>query len=184
MLKNIEWLEDDIYSIKLRDDLYTLVQMRKNYIMQFFDIKSSKDEWQGIDLNQHTTIFFKIVASKGLKKIFSRKISALNAIPSSLPIENKVLSMDLSSAPNYSAKLVEMTDDFDIIGAKQLTGRLSIENDLDTIYRYELGGSEGSSDKIAKRLIRYFETGVNWDDSKEFLFKNVPKPPPNYGRST
>lgn len=92
--------------------------------------------------------------------------------------------MDLSSAPNYSAKLVEMTDDFDIIGAKQLTGRLSIENDLDTIYRYELGGSEGSSDKIAKRLIRYFETGVNWDNSKEFLFKNVPKPPPNYGRST
>jgi hypothetical protein len=181
MLKNVKWSEDSVYSIKLRDDLYTLVQMRKNYIMQFFDIKHSSDEWQGIDLNNYSTIFFRFVAPKGLSRIFSKNISNGEIKPSLLPIETRMLSMDLSQAPNYSARLVELTNQFDTIGAKELTGRLEVPNDLDTIYRYELDGSEGRAEKISKRLIRYFETGVNWDDSKEFIFKGAPLPPPYYG---
>jgi len=92
--------------------------------------------------------------------------------------------MDLSKAPDYSARLVDLTEAFDIIGSKELTGRLSAADDLDIIYRYELAGSEGNADRISKRLIRYFETGVNWDDSKTILFKDVPQPPPHYGKSS
>lgn len=36
----------------------------------------------------------------------------------------------------------------------------------------------GAPEKLRTRLLRYFETGVNWDDSKSFLFKGIPLPPP------
>lgn len=182
MLKNVEWVEDDVYSVVLRDDLYTLVQMRRNYILQFFDVKNSSDKWDGIDLNNCATLFFKFVAVTGLKRIFSRRIPENEVTRSSSPIEKKFLSMDLSNAPDYSARLVELTEEFDIIGGKELTGRLNANEDLDIIYRYELAGSEGNAERVSKRLIRYFETGVNWDDSKAFLFKDVPQPPPYYGK--
>ena len=183
MLKNVEWVENEVYSLVLRDDLYTLVQMRKNYILQFFDIKNSSDEWDGVDLDKVPTLFFKIVALNGLKRIFARKVPESEVTRSSAPIEKKFLSMDLSQAPDYSAKLVELTEEFDIIGSKALTGRLNAKDDLETIYRYELAGSEGNAGRVAKRLIRYFETGVNWDDSKAVIFKDVPQPPPYYGKS-
>jgi len=184
MLKNVEWVENDIYSVVLREDLYTLVQMRKNNILQFFDITNSLDEWSGVDLGKLPTLFFKFVALKGIKRIFVRKVPESEVARSSAPIETKFLSMDLSQAPDFSAKLVELTEGFDIIGSKPLTGRLNAKDDLDTIYRYELAGSEGNVDRVAKRLIRYFETGVNWDDSKAVIFKDVPQPPPHYGKAT
>lgn len=184
MLGNVEWEENEVYSLALRAGLYTLVQMRKNNILQFFDIKNSSDEWSGVDLGKFPTLFFKFVALKGIKRIFARKVPERDVARSSAPIEKKFLSMDLSQAPDYSAKLVELTEGFDIIGSKPLTGRLNAKDDLDTIYRYELAGSEGNVDRVANRLIRYFETGVNWDDSKAVLFKDVPQPPPYYGKST
>ena len=183
MLSSVEWIENEVYSLFLRDGLYTLVQMRKNYILQFFDLKNSSDEWDGIDLNKFPTLLFRFVALKGLKRIFSRKVPETEVIRSSAPMETKFLSMDLNTSPDFSAKLVELTEAFDTIGAKELTGRLNVKDDLDIIYRYELDGSEGNADRMAKRLIRYFETGVNWDDSKSVIFKDVPQPPPYYGKS-
>ena len=182
MLKKVEWREDDVYSLRLRDDLYTLVQMRKNHLMQFFDLRRAQDDWQNVTLDACPTLFFKFVAVTGLKRLFSRKLGPSQVLPSTAPIETKVLSMDLSQASDYSARLVELTDAFGTIGARELTGRLNIRDDLDTIYRYELCGSEGSADKMAKRLVRYFETGVSWDDSKEFLWKGIAPPPAHYGQ--
>jgi hypothetical protein len=184
MLKKFEWAEGDVYSLKLRDDLYTLVQMRKNYLMQFFDLSHASDDWDEVDLNGCATLFFQFVAIKGLKRLFCRKIPLVEVTPSSAPVENRMLSMDLSEAPNYSAKLIELTDNFDALQAKTLTGRLNMNDDIDTIYRYELDGSEGNAERLAKRLIRYFDTGVNWDVSKEFLFKGILPPPPHYGKSS
>ncbi|MEW6760548.1 MAG: hypothetical protein AB1437_06965 [Pseudomonadota bacterium] len=183
MLKNVEWKENGVYSLKLRDDLYTVVQMRKNYIMQFFDYRSETDDWPDLNLNRCPTLFFRFVAPKGLKGIFSRRISFGEVVVSDEPIQRKMLTMDLVDAPNYGAKLIELPEDYNSINAKVLTGRLTVGSDLDAIYRYELDGSEGSSDKLLRRLKRYFETGINWDDSKNFLFKGVPQPPPYYGRS-
>lgn len=184
MLKNIKWVEDDVYSLVLREGLYTLVQMRKNYILQFFDIQRATDEWAGTNLDDVPTLFFKFVAPKGLSRMFCRLVSKDEVVRSSAPIQTKFLSMDLSQAPDYAAKLVELTDDFDVIGGKELTERLSAAEDVDKIYRYELAGSEGNSDRLSRRLIRYFDTGVNWDDSKEFIFKGISPPPPYYGKSS
>jgi len=183
MLGNIEWEENEVYSLVLRDRLYTLVQMRKNYILQFFDIKNSSDKWEGVDLNKIPTLFFGFVAPKGLRRIFARIVPAHEVTRSSAPMQTKFLAMDLNKSPDFSAKLVELTEVFDTIGAKELTGRLNVEDDLDIIYRYELDGSEGNADRVASRLIRYFETGVNWDDSKTVIFKDVPLPPPYYGKA-
>lgn len=182
MLRNFGWAEGDVYSFRLRDDLYTLVQMRKNYLMQFFDLSRPYDEWDGVDLNRCSTLFCQFVAIKGLKRLFCRKISSNEVVASSASIETRMLSMDLSETPDYSARLIELSDTFNSLEAKELTGRLDVKDDLDTIYRYELDGSEGNADRVAKRLIRYFDTGINWDSSKEFLFKGILPPPPHYGK--
>jgi hypothetical protein len=116
--------------------------------------------------------------------MFGHLVPKDEVVQSIVPIQTKFLSMDLSEASDYSAKLVELTDDFDIIGGKELTERLNAVEDIDKIYRYELAGSEGNSDRLCRRLIRYFDTGVNWDDSKEIIFKGISPPPPCYGKSS
>lgn len=181
MLKKINWEENAVFSLKLRDGLYTLVQMRKNHVMQFFDIFSSNDEWTDIDLGRTRTLHFAIVATTGLKKLFSQKIPPTEVKPSEVSVERKMLRADLSTAPDYSARLVELPPTFEAMDATEISGRLSIESDSETIYRYELNGMQGNPEKVAKRLIRYFDTGVNWDEAKEFLFKGIAPPPPDPG---
>ncbi|QGZ40045.1 hypothetical protein IP92_05969 [Pseudoduganella flava] len=85
----LEWEEDAVYSLKLRDDLYTVVQMRKNYLMQFFDLFQSGDEWSGVDLNESRTLYFGFVAITGLKKMFSQRLAPEQAQPSTLPSKEK-----------------------------------------------------------------------------------------------
>ena len=43
MLKKITWEEGKVFSLKLKEDLYTLVQMRADYYLQFFDLTCAQD---------------------------------------------------------------------------------------------------------------------------------------------
>ncbi len=52
MLKKITWQEGRILSLKLKDDLYTLVQMRENYYLQFFDLTNTQNTWTGVNLEK------------------------------------------------------------------------------------------------------------------------------------
>ncbi|SOS13856.1 hypothetical protein CFBP6109_00244 [Pseudomonas syringae pv. cerasicola] len=38
MLKSIKWSEDAVLVVKVDDVTYTLAQMRKNGLMEFFDV--------------------------------------------------------------------------------------------------------------------------------------------------
>lgn len=69
MLKKITWEEGKVFSLKLKEDLYTLVQMRADYYLQFFDLTCAQDEWKGMDLGKANTLFFIFTSTKALKSL-------------------------------------------------------------------------------------------------------------------
>ncbi len=177
MLKRVVWTDDAVLSIRLKDDLYTLAQMRKNHIMQFFNIKRVDPNWSNVDLNSESPIFAIFVAENKLKPLFVEKMAMTAAVPSRAPIPRLMLSAVIG-AGTYGAKLVELTPDYSSYGARIVKGDLSPKDDLELIHRYELAGMVGDPEKLKTRLLRFFETGVNWDDAKSFLFKGVKLPNP------
>lgn len=77
---------------------------------------------------------------------------------------------------NYGADLIELPASLDELEAKVLKNNLTLSDDLETIYKYELSGMVGDPEKLRERLINYFDNGINWDKSKEFLFKSISVP--------
>jgi hypothetical protein len=180
MLKKMNWLEDSVLSIRLRDNLFTLAQMRRNHVMQFFALSRASNEWTGLDLNGESSMFFAFVAESKLKALFVENLDPGQVIPSCEPIPRLMLSAAFGNAGVHGANLIELTQDFSSVGARVVKERLTIENDLDLLYRHQVVGMIGDPEKLRKRLIRYFDTGVDWDDSKTFLFKGIQPPPPYY----
>lgn len=182
MLKKTSCKEHDVISIKVKDGAFTIAQMRNNGIMQFFDIVRTDNEWEGLDLNDVPSLFFIFVADKALSPIFVEKLPSNMVARSAAPVPRKMLSAVIGNAGDYGANLIELTDSFSSYGAKVIKQDLKPEMDKDLIYRHEMAGTYGDPEKIRKRLARYFETGINWDDSKSFIFNDLPLPPPGYGR--
>jgi len=180
MLKRLSCKEDDVIIIKINGHAYTLAQMRRNGIMQFFDIVRPVSEWSGVDLNDVPSLFFIFVAERGLGPIVVDKVPSSVVGRSKCPVPKTMLSAVIGNAGEYGADLVELTDDFSSYGARIIKSGLNVAEDRDLIYRFELAGVQGDPEKIRKRLERYFEHGINWDSSKEFIFKDIPPPPPHY----
>ncbi|MBE8593618.1 hypothetical protein IQK56_23360 [Pseudomonas sp. MAFF 301449] len=174
MLKKIAWQENKVLSLKLKDELYTLVQMREDYYLQFFDLTSNEDTWTDVDLEKVDTLFFIFTSTQALKGLAISepsldKISIDKRVP-----EKKMLRAIIGG--NYGADLIELTDSFETLDAVTLKSNLTLADDLNTIYKYELSGMLGDPEKLRNRLINYFDNGINWDKSKEFLFKGISPP--------
>lgn len=184
MLKKMKLKENDVVSVKINDDAYTVAQMRNNGIMQFFDLVQVKNEWNDIDLNDIPSLFFVFVAEKNMSSIFLEKLPLESVVPSKNPVPRKMLSAVIENAGRYGANLIELTDNFSSYEARIIKPDLNPLTDRDKIYNYELAGVYGDPEKIRKRLEQYFKTGVNWDSSKEFLFKDIPQPPPYRKKAT
>jgi len=180
MLKKIVWNEDSVFSLQLREDLFTLVQMRRNHLMQFFVVRNSTNEWAGTDLNAEYSLFYIFVAENRLKSLFVEKIETSLVTPSREPIPTLMLSAVIGNAGVHGAQLIELTPDYSSYGGRVVKDGLTVEHDLDLIYRHELCGMYGDPEKIRNRLLRYFDTGVNWDESKAFLFKGIQPPPHDF----
>lgn len=173
MLRRITWVQDAVFSLKIRDDLFTLAQMRRNHIMQFFDVRSGTGAWADIDLNSVRSLFFIFVAENKLKPLIEEKIDASRVAPDRHPIPRLMLSAVIGNEGNYGANLIELDDDYSTDGKRTIKANLSQSGDIDLIHRYEMAGMVGDPEKIKSRLIRFFDTGVNWDDAKSFLFKGI-----------
>jgi hypothetical protein len=182
MLKRVNWTDDAVFSLRLRDDLYTLVQMRRNHIMQFFDLWRADGSWKGVDLGAERSLFFAFVAEQKLKSLLVERVDTDSVRPSNEPIPRVMLSAVIG-AGTYGANLVELTPDFSSYGARVLKENLSPEGDLELIHKHELVGMLGDSEKLRQRLVRYVETGVNWDNSKSFIFKGIKLPEPRRAQS-
>lgn len=176
MLKSLKWQEGLVLSIKVEEGLFVVAQMRKNHLLEVFNIFRSTDDWSGIDLNKVDVLFAVFVSIKNIKNIFSGLVSTDAVVPNGRPVEKRMLSAIFGTPGNTGAKLIELTDTYCNIGAKVINENLSPDSDLNLIHRYELCGMVGDPEKIIARIKIYRETGVNWDPSKEFLFPNIQRP--------
>ena len=95
MLNKIVWRDDAVISVKLRDDLHTLAQMRRNHLMQFFDIRSTDGAWADVDLSNIEPVFCIYVAEHKFKSIFERWVDAKDAKPSTREIPRRMLSAEI-----------------------------------------------------------------------------------------
>ena len=69
MLKKTGCKENDVVVLEIGNEAFTLAQMRKNGIMQFFDIVQPRNAWDGVDLNDVPSLFFIYVAEKNLDSL-------------------------------------------------------------------------------------------------------------------
>ncbi|HIH2752968.1 hypothetical protein L3V59_28915 [Burkholderia aenigmatica] len=176
MLKKIAWSENSIFNVKLGENLFTLAQMRCNHLMQFFDINSEDGAWSGVDLNAVPELFSIYVAENKLKPILTEKIDDSRVTPNRRPIPKLMLSLRIDGPGEFGADLIELSETYSVDGKKIIKQKLSSREDLDSIHRYELAGMVGDPNKIKGRLLRFFESGVNWDESKCFIFKDIQPP--------
>jgi hypothetical protein len=181
MLKKIVWKADRVLSVKLRDQLFTLAQMRAGSCMEFFDIASEDGKWKGVDLTDVPLLFCIKVAENRLKKLFVDEVDEKLAKPNRRPMPAKMIDFQLSGDGNHGGDLIELSAEnrYSNIGARVVKAGLTVKNDLQIIYTHELVGMVGDPEKLRKRLTRYFDTGVNWDEAKSFIFKGIQPPPPS-----
>ncbi|WP_028603293.1 hypothetical protein [Ottowia thiooxydans] len=182
MLNKIIWREDAVISVKLRDGLHMLAQMRRNHLMQFFNIRSSDGVWANVDLSNIEPIFCIFVAEHKFKSLFERWVAAEDAKPSACEIPRRMLSAEIllpgdDGRVPFNVQLIELGDDLEAWSAQVVRSGIT-KDDLDVIYRHELDGMYGDAEKLKKRLIRFFDTGVNWNDELSFIFPGIPLPPP------
>ena len=107
-------------------------------------------------------------------------LSLDKATPNRRPMPRKLIDYRYGMQGNHKADLVEMNDRHSTVELRTIKADLSIEGDLDIIYKHEYAGTVGDCEKLRKRLLRYFDTGVNWDESKAVIFKGIHPPPPKY----
>lgn len=188
MIKKIPWTKSNspglntTIVIKLKDGLFTLAQSRENSLMQFFAIsKTDPDKWDGTDLNKVLPLFCIYVVDYKLKSMIEG-IFPEGVVPNSRPIPVRMLSFTMDAADDgtirYGADLVELSENYSSADVRVVKSNLDPVEDLQVIYDHELTGMLGDPGKLSNRLVRFFETHVNWDDQKSFLFKDIPLPPP------
>ncbi len=177
MLKRVQWKDNAVLNVRLRDDLFTLAQMRSNHLLEFFDIRS-RGEWGVLNLSSVPVLFTIYVAENRLRPLFSEWLPSSKVSPNDRPVERRMLSFVVKAGNSYSADLVELPDDLSSVDAKVLKADLSPRTDLEIIHHYELTGMVGDAEKLRTRLVRYFDSGINWDDAKSFLYPGIALPVP------
>ncbi|MGE6758258.1 hypothetical protein ACQKGO_09625 [Corallococcus interemptor] len=177
-LKRIPSQPGVVLSLQLREDLHTLAQLRDNSLMEFFNVRRPAPVWTGTNLNHVPVLFCAYTAESRLKPLVSHVVPADGVVPNARPVPRRMLSAIIEPGGRYGADLVELTDDYEPVKATLVRADLDPVTDRELLYRHELTGMIGDPGKLKKRLLRFFETGVNWDDAKGFLFPSLPLPPP------
>ena len=177
-MKRLTWKDDTVLSVQLRPDLFTLAQMRVASLMQFFDIRSDDGAWADVDLSTVTPLFCIKVAENRLKPLFVDVVPVDAVEPNRRSVPTRMIDYRFGGGGDHEADLVELTDSYSNIGADVIKEGLTIDDDLDVIYAHEYVGMFGDPEKLRTRLVRWFDAGVNWDDSKAFVFKGIEPPPP------
>lgn len=178
MLRNLKWEEGAVLSIQVEEGLFTLAQMRVNHLLEVFDVFRSDEDWSGVDLSSSEIIFCIFVSTKNIKGIFSSRVGDA-VVPNSRPVKKRMLSAIFGAPGSMGANFIDLSEGYSNIGADLIKASLTLENDLDIIYNHELCGMVGNPERILKRLKVYHETGVNWDESKIFLFPDIKPPQPS-----
>lgn len=171
MLKRSVWKSGKVISIKLKEDLFTLAQMRENSLMEFFDISRPSDQWNGVDLNHVSALFCIYVADGRIKSLFES--APPDVISNQRPVAKRMLSFTVKEQGRYGVDLIELDDRYSSVEARVVKHDLDPVADRQLILNHELTGMVGDPMKLHKRLLRYYETGQDVDDAKAFIFPSL-----------
>ena len=130
-----------------------------------------------MDLNNIDVLHYRFIATQRLKDFFVKKENCIKHFN----YEGKnflFLDFFYKSEGNYGVNLVELPNNLDMLPLKQIKGDITLENNYEDIFNYELIGMIGDSNKIISRLNNYIQTGIDFDDSKKFIFPNIVLPKP------
>ena len=181
-VRTIRWKAGQHVVLQLRNDLFTIAQMRNQPVMRFFDICSSEANWDAPDLSQCRPLFQVFVGMVVQQQLVTRRIAVSTPCPDELPHYwiRPYTSMDrpfFAGGPEklfHGGRLIDLgpDNDHDITQAPVIKHSLSIRDDKDALERYELTNMWGS-DGLRDRLIRHFTSGVNRDDLKFEVFPEL-----------
>jgi hypothetical protein len=177
------WKQDEVISLKLRDDLYTLAQMVNPVaMMRFFDIFKSNDDWHGTDLNKVTPLFSVDVGNVVIQRLGVRRVPSKEVIPSTEPCEQYFIEAG-DNADGYrlrdefmwkGGRLVDLGEGAKTVGyqAPTLIPNLNVKDHREIILKYDFTNMYGDTN-IAERLLRFHDTGVNLDPLKLKVFPDL-----------
>ena len=165
------------YKYKISNDIFSIIQIKSSFCL-FFDIFFEEiDDDIIVDLNNIDVLHYRFIAAQRLKDFFVKKENCIKHFN----YEGKnflFLDFFYKSEGNYGVNLVELPNNLDMLPLKQIKGDLTLENNYEDIFNYELIGMIGDSNKIISRLNNYIQTGIDFDDSKKFIFPNIVLPKP------
>jgi hypothetical protein len=169
--------ETYVYKYKISKDIFSIIQIKSSFCL-FFDIFFEEiDDDIIVDLNNINILHYRFIATQRLKDFFVKKE---NSVKHYNYQGKKFLFLDFfyKSAGNYGVNLVELPDNLDMLPLKKIEADLTLENNYKDIVNYELIGMIGDSNKIISRLNNYIKTGIDFDESKKFIFPNIILPEP------
>lgn len=163
-----------LFSVKLKDDLYTIGYAAEDAVRQYFDIKSTDGNWD-IDKPIKLKTLFSVYAGKASNALINEKLNADDYIFDKNTSESLWIRPGTSTGPGFVFKggdLVKILPGKDYVDAPVVNKNLSLPQDKDLIEKYELVNMWGADD-LKERLIRYFEKGINRDDLKFEVFPGL-----------
>jgi len=178
MAKRIVWKHNNVVSLKLREDLYTLGQMLGRAAMRFFNITSGDGNWHNIDLNEVDPIFTLFIGNIVLHNLVDKKVSDKDVKPSAASCEPYWIKPKLNFDGGYPFKGGNLIDIGTAGNISTTAGRvvqedLSLPADKEIIETYQLTNMWGDVD-VRDRLLHFFDTGKDDDFLKKKVF-------PGYG---
>ena len=172
MPKRVTWKENALISLKLRDDLFTIAQMLRLPFLRLFKVCNKDGIWRDLDLNKVEVLFCVMVGRVVRQQLCEGKVNDRSVIPSSLPFEklwiNAYLNFD-GGFPFIGGKLIEVDLTKGYTTAPVVKDWLLPKADAALIKKYELTNMWGADD-LRKRLVTYFDTGIDRDELKEKVF--------------
>ncbi|NOV32196.1 hypothetical protein [Methylomonas sp. ZR1] len=174
MAKRIVWKHNNVVSLKLREDLYSLGQMLGRAAMRFFNITSRDGNWHGIDLNQVDPIFTLFIGNIVLHNLADKKVSDKDVKPSAASCEPYWIKPKLNFDGGYPFKggnLIDIGTEGNIstTAGRVVEEDLSLPADKEIIEKYELTNMWGDND-VRDRLIHFFDKGEDLDLLKKEVF--------------
>ena len=183
MLKIIRNVKNHIYTIKIRDNLYSIVQNRHGYCYEFFDIffTTPSNDLLEINLNNYDVLMSSNCAAGRFKDFFLRLEK--KASPNNRVMQDKFLdfghvimfnmSNGIKNKEPWETSLIKIPDVLHPLSYEVIIPKIDELRDIEAIYKYEFHGLVGEVNKLKEKLIHYVDTGILWGEDKDFFFPNT-----------
>ena len=172
MTKKINWRKNDILSIKINSNLFTIAQMLEDPYLIFFRISNKDGSWTNIDLNTIPQLFSVAVARDFINNKIESILKEGVIYNSTIKLPQYWIRPKLNFSGGYPFKGGHLIALDPINGSSNspiIKKNLTLSEDKETIGKYELINIWGSED-LTDRLQKFFNLGIEEDSLKEKIF--------------